>query len=83
MSATAFDTLSTARDLEAAGIERTQAEAIALALGRTRGDSATAADLAPLATKAELAALETRLTNRFYGVAIALAGVVVASATLL
>ena len=83
MSATAFDTLSTARDLEAAGLERMQAEAIALALGRTREDSATGADLAPLATKAEFAALETRLTNRFYGVAIALAGVVVASATLL
>ena len=83
MSATAFDTLSTARDLEAAGLERTHAEAIALALGRTREDAATGADLAPLATKAELAALGTRLTNRFYGVAIALAGVVVASATLL
>ena len=118
MSATAFDTLSTARDLEAAGFERTQAEAIALALGRTREDAATKADLAPLATKAdlaplatkadlaplatkaeleplatkvelaplatkvELAALETRMTNRFYGIAIALAGVVVATANL-
>ena len=82
MSATAFDTLSTARDLEAAGLERAQAQAIALALGRTREDAATRTDLAPLATKAELAALETRLTNRFYGVAIALAGVIVASATL-
>ena len=51
-------------------------------LGQTREDAATRADLAPLATKVELAALKTRLTNRFYGVAIALAGVVDASATL-
>ena len=100
MSTTAFDTLGTARDLEAAGLERAQAEAIAQALGRTRDDVAAKADLAPLATKAdlaplatkaeiaplatkaELAALETRLTNRLYGVAIALAGLVVASANL-
>lgn len=91
MSATVFDILSTARDLEAAGLERAQAEAIALALGRNRDDAATKADLAPLATKAEfallatkveLAALETRMTNRFYGIAVALAGVIVASANL-
>ena len=91
MSPTAFDTIGTARDLEAAGFERPQAEAIARALGRTRDDVvvkvdlaplATKAEIAPLATKAELAALETRLTNRFYGVAIALAGLVVASANL-
>ena len=35
MNATAFDILSTARDLEASGPERTQAEAIALAIGCT------------------------------------------------
>ena len=40
----------------------------------------TTADLEPLATKADLAAFKTRMTHRFYGIAIALAGVVVASA---
>ena len=83
MSANAFDTLSTARDLEAPALGRAQAEAIALAFGRTRDDAATKADLAPPATKAELAALGTRLTNRFHGVAVALAGVIVAGANLL
>ncbi len=67
MTAAAFDTLTAARDLEAAGIERRQAEAIA---GTVR--QATAADREALATKADLAelradmqadmaALETRL----------------------
>ena len=91
MSANAFDTLGTASDLEAAGFEWAQAEAIALAIGRTDERAATKADLAPLATKAELeplatkaelSALETRLTNRFYGIAFALAGVIIASANL-
>ena len=35
MSRDPFDTLDTARDLEAAGIERPQAEAIARAIART------------------------------------------------
>ena len=70
---------------------RAHAEAIASAIGSTRERVATRADLEPLATKAELeplatkaelAALETRLTNRFYGIAVALAGVVIASANL-
>ena len=93
MSAKAFDTLTTARRLETAGVERTHAEAIASAIGSTQERVATRADLEPLATKAELeplatkaelelAALETRLTNRFYGSAVALAGVVIASANL-
>ena len=62
MSAAAFDTLTTARELEAAGIERRQAEAIAegmreaadAAAGADRGDLATKADLAGFATKADL-----------------------------
>ena len=33
-------------------------------------------------TKAELAALETRLTNRFYGIAFALVGVIIVGANL-
>ena len=67
MAATAFNPLATAHELEAAGIERRQAEAIAegmrLAAGADRADLATKADLAEhrAATKADLAALETSL----------------------
>ena len=62
MSDTSFDTLGTARDLEAVGFEHGQAEAIALAIGRTDERVATKADLAsPLATKAELEPLGPRL----------------------
>ena len=52
MSAVAFGTLTAARDLEAAGIERRQAEAIAGTV-RTAADSGREA----LATKADLAEL--------------------------
>ena len=66
MSAVAFDTLTAARDLEAAGIERRQAEAIAgtvrTAAAADREALATKADLAEL--RADLAELETRLTAR-------------------
>ena len=55
MNAVAFDTLSAARELEAAGIERRQAEAIA---GTVR--QATIADREALATKADLAGLVTK-----------------------
>ena len=58
MNAVAFDTLSAARELEAAGIERRQAEAIA---GTVR--QATIADREALATKADLFELETRLRD--------------------
>ena len=62
MTATTFNPLAAARDLEAAGIERRQAEAIAegmreaadAAAGADRGDLATKADLAGFATKADL-----------------------------
>ena len=56
MTAATFDTLSAARELKAAGIEPEHAEAIA---GTVR--QATAADREALATKADLAELETRL----------------------
>ena len=52
MTAATFDTLTAARDLEAAGIERRQAEAIA---GTVR--QAATADREALATKADLAEL--------------------------
>lgn len=47
-----FDALETVRDLEAAGIERPHAEAIARADGRA---------VAPLATKADIQRLETTM----------------------
>ena len=67
MTATAFDTLTTARELEAAGVECRQAEAHAEALRRAvsadRDEFATKADLAGVRDelRADLAALETRL----------------------
>ena len=68
MTATTFNPLATARELEAAGIERRQAEAIAegmreaadAAAGADRADLATKADLAGFATKADLADFATK-----------------------
>ena len=58
MTATTFDALTAARDLESAGIERHQAEAIAKtmrdAAGADRAELPTKADLADFATKADL-----------------------------
>ena len=45
MTTTAFDTLATAQDLEAAGIERGHAEAIAKAINHGDERAATKADL--------------------------------------
>ena len=47
-----FDTLAAARDLEAAGIDRAQAEAIVALHVRSGEQLATKRDLEPLATKA-------------------------------
>ena len=55
MNGTSFDTFDAARALESAGVERTQAEAIASAIG---AQAVTRADLEPLATKSELRILE-------------------------
>ena len=55
MNGTTFDTFDAARALESAGVERTQAEAIASAIG---AQAVTRADLEPLATKSELRILE-------------------------
>ncbi len=52
MPAATFDTLAAARDLETTGIERMQAEAIVVAIGRAGEEVATKRDLDPLATKA-------------------------------
>ena len=56
MSDDRFDTLETARDLEATGIERPHAEVIARAVGHA---------VAPLATKADVQRLETTLRSGF------------------
>ena len=73
-----FDTLTAARDLEAAGLERTHAEAIV----KTMRESGRA-DFASLATKADLANLETRLVRWIVGTILTTAGVTVAIVRLL
>ena len=75
MSDAAFDTLKAAEALREAGIEEAHAKAIA----STMRDAVTEG----VATKADLAALETRLTVRLYGVALAAGAAVVALVKLL
>ena len=64
MSASTFDALTAAREFEAAGMDRAQAEAVAVQLhaaaGAGRDDLATKADLAHFATKADLAHFATK-----------------------
>ena len=59
MSASTFDTLAAANELEATGIERRQAEAIAGAIRNGQGDLATKADLTVV--KADLAVVKAEL----------------------
>ena len=80
-----FDTLTAARDLEAAGLERPQAEAIV----KTMRESGRA-DFANLATKVDIAEihtaianLETRLLRWIVGTVLTTAGVTVAIVRLL
>ncbi len=88
MTATTFNPLATARELEAAGIERRQAEAIAegmreaadAAAGADRGDRAdfaTKADLAHFATKADLYRALWIQAAALIGTQLAIAGFVV------
>ena len=67
MSAATFDTLTTARKLEAAGVERRQAEAHAEVLRE-----AVVYRLESLVTKADLAAGIAGLENRMLKVAVGL-----------
>ena len=69
MTSTRFDTLSAARALEAAGVERTQADAIASAIGNS-SENATKSDVSDLklelsreisAVRAAISALEARM----------------------
>ena len=68
MSSRRFDTLTTARDLESAGLGRTQAEAIAQAIGRDDEHLATRDDLQRLenrtASKDDIARLEARSASK-------------------
>jgi len=93
MSALAFDTHKAVTALQRAGFETTQAEAVVNTMGEALGGNvATKADLtevraaleADLATvKADLAALETRLTKHIYGVVLAGVGLTVTLTTVL
>ena len=65
MTATTFNPLATARDLEAAGIERRQAEAIAEGM-REAADAAAGADRADLATKSDIEALRRETKADLY-----------------
>ncbi len=74
MAEAAFDTLAAARALKDAGVKPEHAEAIADAVR-----AAAQAGREELATKADLAALELRMTNKLYAVAGALAALIVAA----
>ena len=65
MAATAFNPLKAAQDLEAAGFERRQAEAIAKVVNRSDERAATKADLDAFATafRSELDTLATTLRS--------------------
>lgn len=78
MTAAPFDTLAAARELTAAGMDRGQAEAVASAIRAGQGELVTRDTL-----RAELAALEARLTWRIFLVAGAQAGLIVALIKLL
>ena len=68
VNGTTFDTLTAARDLEAAGFDRSQAEALAKAIRDGQGELATKADIARLDSRLDvlhsrLDALESRLNT--------------------
>ena len=86
MASAAFDTFQAARALHAAGVERTQAESIAEAI-QQRQDNATKSDVTNLGTelrgeiakvREDMAALETRVMNRIYLIAVGQAGLIAA-----
>lgn len=81
MSTTTFNALTTTRDLEAAGFERKQAEALAEAMHRAataeRDELAAKADLAEL--RADLATLKADLYRAFWMLGGALAALILAA----
>ena len=68
MAAGAFNPLETAHDLEAAGFERRQVEAIAKAIDHGDDRAATKGDLDILATtlEARMTTIEARMTATLY-----------------
>ena len=78
MTTTGFDALAAARDIEAAGLERAQAEAIAGAVRQAAG-----ADRGELATKADLANLRADLYRALWIQTGAIAGAIVAAVIVL
>ena len=74
MTATAFDTLRAARDLENAGMDRDQAEAVASAIRNGQGE---------LASKSDLRAEINPATVKLMLAQIAVAGVLFAALKLL
>ncbi|MCY4265594.1 MAG: hypothetical protein OXE78_12175, partial [Gammaproteobacteria bacterium] len=65
---TAFDTLTASNDLQKTGIEKSQADAIALVVNNAHGELVTKTDLAAVKTdlaavKTDLAAVKTELTT--------------------
>ena len=78
MSAAAFDTLKAARDLEAAGVERGQAEAIASVIRGGQDDLATRSDTA--AIKTDIAGLRWIVSIQVV-ITLAILGPVLAMAT--
>ena len=68
LNTSTFDTLTAAHTLEAAGIERDQAEAIAHAIRNGQGDLATKADITTVraditAVRADIAAVASRVNT--------------------
>ena len=65
MANAAFDTLTVSKDLQSAGFEAKQAEAIALAVKQAQGDLATKQDIALLKTelKSDIDQVRTELKS--------------------
>ena len=61
MSASAFDTLTAARDLESAGLDKRQAEAIVGAIRNGQGDLATKSDI--VAVKSDIVAVRSEVAS--------------------
>ena len=65
MNRSTFDTLTAARELQAAGMQDDQAEAVVTAISHAHSDQVTAGDLAATAAdfRADLAGFETRIAR--------------------
>ncbi len=63
MGNVAFDTLTASKDLQKAGFEPSQADAIALVVKDVQGDLATKSDLEHLATKEDLAQVKSSMNH--------------------